>query len=160
MADWRQAVARRDVDIVLICTTHEALANIALAAISAGKHVLLEKPAARRAAELAPLSEAAQRAGVVVRVGFNHRYHPAMRQAKALCDTGVLGELLYVRGRYGHGGRLGYEQEWRANPALSGGGELIDQGSPSDRSGPLVSGGFCRGAGVRPHVLLEHASRR
>ena len=129
VADWRQAVARRDVDIVLVCTTHEALAHIALAAISAGKHVLIEKPAARRAAELAPLSEAAQQAGVVVRVGFNHRYHPAMRQAKALCDTGVLGELLYVRGRYGHGGRPGYEQEWRANPALSGGGELIDQGS-------------------------------
>lgn len=129
VVDWRVAVARRDVDIVIVCTTHEALANIALAAISAGKHVLVEKPAARRAAELAPLSEAAQQTGVLVQVGFNHRYHPAMRQAKALCDTGALGELLYVRGRYGHGGRLGYEREWRANPALSGGGELIDQGS-------------------------------
>jgi predicted dehydrogenase len=122
-------VARQEVDIVLVCTTHEALASIALTAIAAGKHVLIEKPAARRTAELAPLSEAAQQAGVVVRVGFNHRYHPALRQAKALCDAGALGELLYVRGRYGHGGRPGYEQEWRANPALSGGGELIDQGS-------------------------------
>jgi predicted dehydrogenase len=129
VADWQVAVARRDVDIVIVCTTHEALPHIALAAIAAGKHVLVEKPAARRAAELVPLSKAARRAGVLVRVGFNHRYHPAIRQAKALCDTGALGDLLYVRGRYGHGGRLGYEREWRADPARSGGGELIDQGS-------------------------------
>jgi predicted dehydrogenase len=129
MTDWREVVARRDVDIVIICTTHEALAQIALAAVSAGKHVLVEKPGARRAVDLIPLREAAQQAGVLVRVGFNHRYHPAIRQAKMLCDAGAVGALLYVRGRYGHGGRLGYEREWRANPALSGGGELIDQGA-------------------------------
>jgi predicted dehydrogenase len=108
VVEWREAVARQDVDIVLVCTTHEALAHIALAAISVGKHVMLEKPAARRAVELVSLSEAAQHAGVVVRVGFNHRYHPAMRQTKALCDAGALEELFYVRGRYGHGGRPGY----------------------------------------------------
>jgi predicted dehydrogenase len=45
-----------------------------------------------------------------------------------MVDAGAIGELFYVRGRYGHGGRLGYEKEWRANPRLSGGGELIDQG--------------------------------
>ena len=83
---------------------------------------------ARRAAELDPLIEAAERAHVLVRVGFNHRYHPAIRTARELVESGVLGELMYVRGRYGHGGRIGYDKEWRANPALSGGGELIDQG--------------------------------
>ena len=45
-----------------------------------------------------------------------------------LCDAGELGPLLYVRGRYGHGGRLGYDREWRADPAIAGGGELLDQG--------------------------------
>ena len=69
VADWRQAVARRDVDIVLVSTTHEALAHIALAAISAGKHVLIEKPAARRAAEL----DAAQRGGTARRGGCTRR---------------------------------------------------------------------------------------
>jgi predicted dehydrogenase len=61
-------------------------------------------------------------------VGFNHRYHPALLKARALVDAGELGELMFVRGRYGHGGRRGYDREWRANPLLSGGGELIDQG--------------------------------
>ncbi len=126
--DWRAVVERPDVDIVIVSTTHNVLAEITLAAITAGKHVLVEKPAARRAVELEAVMAAVQRARVLVRVGFNHRYHPAIRKAHALCAEGALGELLYVRGRYGHGGRLGYEQEWRANPALSGGGELIDQG--------------------------------
>ena len=126
--DWRTAVERPDVDVVIVATTHDGLAEITLAAVNAGKHVLVEKPAARRAAELAPVILAVQRAQVCVRVGFNHRYHPALRKAYALCAEGAVGEVLYVRGRYGHGGRLGYEKEWRANPALSGGGELIDQG--------------------------------
>ncbi len=128
VADWRAAVARRDVDIVIVSTTNDALAEITMAAIAAGKHVLVEKPAARKAQELGAVIEAARRARVLVRVGFNHRYHPALRRAKELFDTGVIGELMYIRGRYGHGGRLGYEKEWRAQPALSGGGELIDQG--------------------------------
>jgi predicted dehydrogenase len=127
-ADWHAAIERDDVDIVIVSTTNNALAEITLAAVQAGKHVLVEKPAALSTRELQPVIEAAQRAGVQVRVGFNHRYHPALRQAHELFETGVLGELMFVRGRYGHGGRVGYEKEWRADPALSGGGELIDQG--------------------------------
>jgi len=127
-ADWRAVVGRADVDIVVVSTSHDGLAEITRAAALAGKQVLVEKPAARRAAELEPAIEAARRTGVAVRVGFNHRYHPALRKAKALVEAGELGELMYLRGRYGHGGRPGYEREWRANPDLSGGGELIDQG--------------------------------
>jgi predicted dehydrogenase len=65
---------------------------------------------------------------VRVRVGFNHRYHRAFQQARRLVDSGALGELLFLRARYGHGGRLGLAREWRAQPQRSGGGELIDQG--------------------------------
>jgi predicted dehydrogenase len=72
--------------------------------------------------------EAATKKRKLVRVGFNHRYHPGLRKARELVDAGAIGPLMFVRGRYGHGGRVGYEQEWRANPELSGGGELIDQG--------------------------------
>jgi predicted dehydrogenase len=117
-----------DVGIVIVATINNALADITLAAVQAGKHVLVEKPAARSAAELGPVIAAACEHGVRVRVGFNHRYHPALRKAHELLEAGALGELMFVRGRYGHGGRLGYEKEWRANPELSGGGELIDQG--------------------------------
>ena len=126
--DWRAVVERQDVDIVIVSTTHDVLAEITLAAVLAGKHVLVEKPGARRAAELDPVIEAVKHARVLVRVGFNHRYHPAFRKAREIVEAGALGELMYVRGRYGHGGRIGYEQEWRADPERSGGGELIDQG--------------------------------
>jgi predicted dehydrogenase len=127
-SDWRAAVRRPEVDIVIVATTNDALAETSLAAVQAGKHVLVEKPAARNVAELEPLIAAARENGVQVRVGFNHRYHPALLKARELIDKGELGELMFVRGRYGHGGRKGYEREWRANPVLSGGGELIDQG--------------------------------
>lgn len=127
-SNWRAAVQRDDVDIVVVATTNNALVEASLAAINAGKHVLVEKPAARNVKELDALIAAADKIGVQVRVGFNHRYHPALLKAHELLETGELGELMFIRGRYGHGGRKGYDREWRANPVLSGGGELIDQG--------------------------------
>jgi predicted dehydrogenase len=90
--------------------------------------VLVEKPGGRSADELAGLPQLAAEHNVRVRAGFNHRYHPAFRQARLLVDAGELGPLLYLRARYGHGGRLGYASEWRAQPGRSGGGELVDQG--------------------------------
>ena len=126
--DWTSAVCREDVDIVIVATTNNALVETSLAAVQAGKHVLVEKPAARNVAEVDRLIEAAERNHVQVRVGFNHRYHPALLKARELVDAGELGELMFLRGRYGHGGRKGYDREWRADPNLSGGGELIDQG--------------------------------
>jgi predicted dehydrogenase len=127
-ADWRDAITDRAVDVVIVATTNDALAPVACAAIESGKHVLVEKPAARTAVELQTFSKAAAVYKRLVRVGFNHRYHPALQQARKLVDAGAVGELMFLRGRYGHGGRGGYDREWRADPARSGGGELIDQG--------------------------------
>ena len=126
--DWRAAVATPGVDIVIVATTHDMLAPVATEAVRAGKHVLVEKPGARRAAELDDVVAAARRSGALVRIGFNHRYHRAFRQAREIFASGALGPLMFVRGRYGHGGRPGYEREWRARPELSGGGQMIDQG--------------------------------
>lgn len=126
--DWRELVWLPEVDVVVISTLHDSLAVITLAAIEAGKHILVEKPAARSASELEPVMAAARKKGVKVHVGFNHRYHRSLRQAKEIFDSGALGELMFIRARYGHGGRIGYDKEWRAKPGLSGGGELIDQG--------------------------------
>jgi predicted dehydrogenase len=127
-ADWQSCVAQKDVDVVIVSTVNDSLAPVTLAAVRNGKHVLVEKPAARNAVELAPVVEAARKAGVAVKVGFNHRLHPAFQQARLLFDRGDIGPLMYIRARYGHGGRLGYDREWRANPAIAGGGELLDQG--------------------------------
>ena len=126
--DLQELIELPEVDIVVIATLHNSLAEITLASINAGKHVLVEKPAARSALELEPVIAAAKRQNVKVHVGFNHRYHRALRKAREIFDSGELGELMFIRARYGHGARIGYDREWRANPALSGGGELIDQG--------------------------------
>ena len=121
-------LAHPGIEAVIVATLNASLSPLATQAAAAGKHVLVEKPAARTPAELDHLAAAAAAAGVLVRVGYNHRYHPAFLQARALVDAGELGPLLFIRARYGHGGRVGYDREWRADPALSGGGELIDQG--------------------------------
>lgn len=126
--DWQKVVRADNVDAVVIATTHDHLAPIALAAARAGKHFLIEKPAARSVGELKPVMQAVQETGVIVKVGFNHRFHPAFIQAREIFGSGALGPMMFIRGRYGHGGRPGYEKEWRADREISGGGELIDQG--------------------------------
>jgi predicted dehydrogenase len=118
-----------DVDAVIVATSHDQLANIAIAAIDAGKHVLVEKPAGRCVGEVRAIAVAARKAGRVVKVGFNHRFHPGFQKAREIVDQGALGPLMLIRGRYGHGGRPGMEKEWRCNVKLAGGGEAIDQGS-------------------------------
>lgn len=128
LSNWSELLTLPNIDIVIIATLHDSLAEITLAAIAAGKHVLVEKPAARSVDELAPVIAAAKRKNIKVHVGFNHRYHRSLQKAKEILDSGVLGDLMFIRARYGHGARLGYDQEWRSNPKLSGGGELIDQG--------------------------------
>ena len=120
--DWQDVIRRDDVQVVMVATTNNLLAEISCAALEHGKHVLVEKPAAQSVAELDRVITAAQKARRLVRVGFNHRYHPALCKARELFEAGALGPLMFIRGRYGHGGRIGYEKEWRADPAKSGGG--------------------------------------
>jgi predicted dehydrogenase len=125
---WQEVVNHPEVNLVVIATPHNALAEITRAAITNGKHVLVEKPAARNAKELQGLVELAKQKSVLVHVGFNHRYHRAFLKAKEIVNSGALGPLMFLRARYGHGGRIGYDKEWRSIPEVSGGGELIDQG--------------------------------
>jgi predicted dehydrogenase len=128
VADFKPAVADPQVDAVIVATINSALAGVAAAAIRAGKHVIVEKPAGISVKQIDELISLAEKHRVCVRVGFNHRYHPAFIKARAIFASGVMGELMFIRARYGHGGRVGYDKEWRADPKLSGGGELIDQG--------------------------------
>ena len=123
-----EAVASKSVDAVMVATLNSSLAEIARKAVEQGKHVLVEKPGGISVKELDQLEIAARSKGVLVRVGYNHRYHPACLKAVEIFRSGALGPIMFMRGRYGQGGRIGYEKEWRADPKLSGGGELIDQG--------------------------------
>jgi predicted dehydrogenase len=115
-------------DVVIVATSHDHLTPLSVQALEGGAHVLVEKPAGLGTAQIRELIEAAERTSLVVKVGFNHRFHPGLARAAAEVHSGSHGDLLHVRGRYGHGGRVGYDREWRADPARSGGGELIDQG--------------------------------
>jgi len=128
VADFKLAVADPQVDAVIVAVINSALAEVSAIAIRAGKHVIVEKPAGISVKQLDELIVLEKKHGVSVRVGFNHRYHPAFQKAREIFASGVMGELMFLRARYGHGGRIGYDQEWRADPKLSGGGELIDQG--------------------------------
>jgi predicted dehydrogenase len=127
--DWREMLSQTACEAVVVATPHNLLAEITAAAVECGCHVLVEKPGARFAREIERLEKLAHARGVQVRIGFNHRYHRGLRKAQELVRCGAVGELMFLRARYGHGGRIGYNREWRANPKLSGGGELIDQGA-------------------------------
>jgi histidinol-phosphate phosphatase family protein len=126
--DWRDVLGRADVGAVVVCTPNALLAPIASEALASGRHVLIEKPMGRNAAEAEAMAAAARAAGCVLKVGFNHRYHPAIASVGAQVAAGRIGRLVQLRARYGHGGRPGCEAEWRGDPELAGGGELIDQG--------------------------------
>ncbi|MEH3055241.1 MAG: Gfo/Idh/MocA family oxidoreductase [Patulibacter minatonensis] len=115
-------------DVVVVAVTHDQLTPVGVAVLEAGAHLLVEKPAGLSTNQIAQLKAAAEASGKLVKVGFNHRFHPGIMRATELAHSGEFGEILHVRGRYGHGGRPGYDREWRAEPARSGGGELIDQG--------------------------------
>lgn len=153
--DALAACTHPDVDAVIISVTHDTLASLTQAAVQAGKHVLVEKPGARRPEELDPAIAAAKARRLVVKVGFNHRFHPALRRAHEIVVSGELGPIMFIRGRYGHGGRKGYEREWRFQKDISGGGELLDQGSHLIDLSRWFMGDFAQAWGRAPRYFWQ-----
>jgi predicted dehydrogenase len=146
LADWRDALDRKDVDVSIVATSTAVAPEISLAMLEAGKHVLVEKPFGRHADEVLPALDAARQQERLLKVGYNHRYHPALAKAYELYRAGVVGRLLYLGCTYGHGGRPGYEQEWRSRQEISGGGELLDQGVHALDLFRWFAGEFCEAA--------------
>jgi len=118
ITDWSP-----EIDTVIVCTPTDSLAKITIAALRAGKHVLVEKPAASSTEEIEAMIEAEKESGKHVRVGFNLRYHRAVRRAFEIHS--IIGKLYFVRAHYGHGGRELYDQDWRMQDHR---GETLDQG--------------------------------
>ncbi|MFH1173776.1 MAG: Gfo/Idh/MocA family oxidoreductase [archaeon] len=143
-------VTRSDVDIVIVSTSNDMLIPVALDAVKHGKHVLIEKPGARNPQEMKTLLDAVRGKNIKVKVGFNHRYHPAMLKAKELLKKDSVGDIMFIRARYGHGGRIGYDTEWRAKKDISGGGELLDQGCHLIDLGNMFLGEFADAVGFTP----------
>lgn len=126
--DWRDMLNEEKLDAVIVATPNKYLKKISLWALQRGIHVLCEKPLGRNHWESGRMVKVAGEHGAILKTGFNHRHHPAIFKAHDLVSKGAIGKIYYARCIYGHGGRPGYEKEWRASKEICGGGELLDQG--------------------------------
>jgi predicted dehydrogenase len=132
--DWRRLVERPDIDLVDICTPGNTHAEIAIAALEAGKHVLCEKPLANSVAEAEQMTAAAERAaadGVRAMVGFTYRRVPAIGLARRLVQEGRIGDVRHVRAQYLQDWIADPEAplSWRLDKSQAGSGALGDIGA-------------------------------
>ena len=145
--DYRKLLSDIEFDLAVVAVVNKFTRQIVIDSLKSGKHVLAEKPLGRNAAESAemlaalrlsqsprlpvspsPSPRVSESPHLLLKTGFNHRFHPGIRKAKELLDAGAIGKPFSIRAAYGHGGRSGMEKEWRASKELCGGGELLDQG--------------------------------
>jgi predicted dehydrogenase len=126
--DYRELLARPDVDLVDICVPNFAHAEIVQAAAAAGKHIYCEKPLALTVAEGLGMVEAAARAGVNTQMTFNFRFFPAILRARQLVEAGFLGRVYSFRGRYYRSSYLDIAKPltWKLRRETSGAGALFD----------------------------------
>ncbi len=125
--DWASLLRRADVDAVIISTPPDSHAEIAIAALQAGKHVLCEKPLARSTAECQRMLDAAQSSRRTLATGFNYRFYPSVMKAREFFDSGAIGELDHIRSYTGYSASA-HNQAWLHDVAIMGGGTLRDNG--------------------------------
>ena len=126
--DYRALIAAGP-DIIFVCTPNALAPDVAVEALERGCHVFCEKPPGRSVADIERIIRAEQaHPGTRLIFGFNHRHHPGVTDAKAIVDHGSLGRILTLRGVYGKSGGDRFEQSWRNDPSMAGGGILLDQG--------------------------------
>jgi predicted dehydrogenase len=129
--DWKDVIARDDIDAVDICTPNNMHAEIAIAAAEAGKMILCEKPLARTVEEGESMLKAVEKAGVKNTVWYNYRRVPAVTLAKKIVDSGKLGKIFHYRANF--------LQDWTINPELPQGGEALWR-MDKDAAGSGVTG--------------------
>jgi predicted dehydrogenase len=144
--DWRELIADPGIDVVDICTPNHLHAEMARAALAAGKHVYCEKPLALDVKESATVVEAARLAGVCNAIGFNYVCNPMVQTARELIQSGEIGEVIGFSGHYVEDYMCDPRSPftWRCERRLAGAGALADLGSH------LIN---------MAHVLLGHISR-
>jgi len=143
--DWRSVLGRDDIDVVDIVTPGDSHAEIAIAALEAGKHVLCEKPLANTVEEAQAMADAAARAagrGVMAMVGFTYRRVPAATFARDLVAAGRIGEIRQVRASYRQDWLTDAESPmtWRLDKSRAGSGALGDIGAHAIDLAQFVSG--------------------
>ncbi|WP_290059202.1 Gfo/Idh/MocA family protein [Amycolatopsis solani] len=158
--DWRKLVARDDVGLVDVCTPGDSHAEIAIAALEAGKHVLCEKPLANTVAEAEAMAEAARRArerGVRAMVAFNYRRVPALAHARKLVASGALGEIRHVRSVYLQDWLSDPEapMTWRLRKESAGSGALGDLGAHIVDAAQFVTGDLITGVSALTNTFVK-----
>ena len=132
---------------ILVATINSSMIEVTKAAFEHGIHVLAEKPAARSVEEILSLEPPS---GLIWKVGFNHRFHPAFSDLIGEIQSRKDDPILFIRAQYGNGARLGFDQEWRSRVETAGGGELLDQGVHLvDLANQIIPNLFVRSATVR-----------
>jgi predicted dehydrogenase len=159
--DWRAVIEREDIHIVDICAPGWMHAEIAVAALAAGKHVLVEKPLANTLAEAEAMTEAARAArskGVQSMIGFNYRRVPALALARELIAEGRLGNIRHVRAAYLQDWLVDPESPmtWRLNRATAGSGALGDIASHAIDQVLFLLGDQVTEVSGRTHTFTSH----
>jgi len=157
-ADWRTLVADPRIDVVDICTPNHLHAEMALAAIAAGKHVYCEKPLALDMQESAAIVEATRRAKVCNIIGFNYICNPMVQVARQMIAAGELGEVVGFRGSYleDYMSDPAVPYSWRCQRKLAGAGALADLGSHLINMGHFLLGPIAR---VSANLRTVHEQR-
>ena len=127
--EWKGCIDECDPEAVFVCTYNAFIPDIVCYSLEKGKHVFAEKPPGKSLDDALKMKSVSEKnPKCVLKFGFNHRYHNSVIEAKALIDSGIIGELVCARGLYGKAGNRNFTKDWRNNKNLSGGGILIDQG--------------------------------
>ena len=127
--DWQACLEQCPSEAVFVCTVNAVIPLVVCCALEKGKHVFSEKPPGRNLEDALSMQKSSlKHPDCVLKFGFNHRYHNSVMEAKALIQSGIIGEVVCARGVYGKAGSPTFAQEWRNNIQLSGGGILLDQG--------------------------------
>ena len=161
-----EIILNKNIDAVFICTPNNLNQPLTIKALNAGKHVFCEKPPAFNSIEVSEIQTLESANGCKLMYGFNHRHHDSVKRIKNIVESGDLGKILWMRGRYGKEVGQDFFNGWRADPKLSGGGILIDQGihmldlmlhlgEDFDEVQSMVSNLFWKQKGVEDNVFVN-----
>lgn len=118
-----------DLDALFVCLTNDVAAEVTRAGLERGFHLFCEKPPGRNVEDIESVREVEQqRPDLVLKYGFNHRYHDSVQDALTLVRSGELGRVLNMKGAYGKSAIINFQSDWRTRREISGGGILLDQG--------------------------------
>ena len=116
-----------DFDIAFVCTPNNITPKIVIDCLKNKKHVFCEKPPGKNLSDLKRISKYLNK-NLKLMFGFNHRFHPAVIKAKKIIESKKFGKIITIRGVYGKSGGLRFQNSWRNDKKISGGGILLDQG--------------------------------